>query len=71
MTTYIYETIPSNPSEKPRYYEIKQNMTDLPLFKHPETGEQIRRVVVGGLGALKKGQAENSGGQCCGPSGCC
>ena len=26
MTTYVYETIPAKPGEKPRYFEIKQNM---------------------------------------------
>lgn len=70
MTTYVYETIPDKISEKPKYYQIKQNMTDLALFRHPETGEQIRRVVVGGIGILKKGQ-DNSSNSCCGPSGCC
>lgn len=71
MTTYVYETIPSAPGEKPRYYEIKQNMNDLPLFTHPDTGEQIRRVVLGGLGVLKKGETGDAGGPCCGQSGCC
>jgi predicted nucleic acid-binding Zn ribbon protein len=72
MTTYIYETVPVNPDEKPKYYEIKQRMTDLPLFQHPETGEQIRRVVVGGLGVLQKGKASSSSsGHSCGSPGCC
>ena len=49
MTTYVYETIPGKEGEKPRYFEIKQSMNDKPLTQHPETGEPIRRVVLGGL----------------------
>ena len=52
MTTYVYETIPQKHGEEPRYFEIKQNMNDQPLTKHPETGESIRRVVLGGFGVL-------------------
>lgn len=75
MTTYVYETIPSKAGEKPRYFEIKQGMSDAPLTKHPETGEAIRRVVLGGFGVLSSGKssspAPSSGGSCCGPScGC-
>ena len=75
MTTYVYETIPSKAGEKPRYHEIKQSMKDEPLTKHPETGEPIRRVVLGGFGVLSSGksggQTPASGGACCGPScGC-
>ena len=70
MTTYVYETIPKKSGEKPRYFEIKQSMKDAPLSKHPETGEPIRRVVLGGFGTLSsKGSSE--GGSSCGPScGC-
>ena len=71
MTTYVYETIPSKSGEKPRYFEIKQGMSDAPLTKHPETGEAIRRVVLGGFGVLssgKAGGASSSGDSCCGPS---
>ena len=75
MTTYVYETIPQKGGEKPRYFEIKQSMNDEPLTKHPETGEPIRRVVLGGFGVLSSGKAENpspsTGSSCCGPScGC-
>jgi hypothetical protein len=50
-------------------------MNDKPLTKHPETGEPIRRVVLGGFGVLSSGKAESSspstGTSCCGPScGC-
>ena len=72
MTTYVYETVPQKAGQKPRYFEIKQSMQDAPLTKHPETGEAIRRVVLGGFGVLSSGKAAdqsspaNSG---CGP-GC-
>ena len=52
MTTYVYETIPDQPGVKPRYFEIKQGMKDAALTQHPETGEPIRRVVLGGFGVL-------------------
>ncbi len=77
MTTYVYETIPSKAGEKPRYFEIKQNMNAKPLTKHPETGEPIRRVVLGGFGTLSSripvdwAGKDSSGGSCCGGSGCC
>ena len=72
MTTYVYETIPSKSGEKPRYFEIKQNMNAAALKKHPETGETIRRVVLGGFGTLSSKPAGNSGSACgCGPGGCC
>jgi predicted nucleic acid-binding Zn ribbon protein len=75
MTTYVYETIPSKAGEKPRYHEIKQSMKDSPLTKHPETGEPIRRVVLGGFGVLSSGksggQSTPARGSGCGPScGC-
>jgi predicted nucleic acid-binding Zn ribbon protein len=70
VTTYVYETTPSKPGEKPRYFEIKQSMNAAALKKHPETGEPIRRVVLGGFGTLSSKPAGNSG-SACGPScGC-
>ena len=76
MTTYVYETIPQKAGEKPRYFEIRQNMKDTPLTKHPETAEPIRRVVLGGYGVLKSGgsaeKPKSSEGNCgCGSAGCC
>ncbi len=70
MTTYVYETLPAKKSEKPRHFEIRQSMKDAPLTKHPETGEPIKRVILGGFGLLQKGKpspATPKGG--CG-SGC-
>ncbi len=73
MTTYVYETIPSKTGEKPRYFEIKQTMNAKPLTKHPETGEPIRRVVLGGFGLLTSRVPVDfsGGGGCSGGSGCC
>jgi len=75
MTTYIYETLPAKKGEKVRHYEIRQSMKEPALSVHPETGEAIRRVVVGGYGILKSAQpapraASPTGGHSCG-SGCC
>lgn len=69
MTTYVYETIPPKSGAKPRYFEFKQNMNDAPLTKHPETGEPIRRVVLGGFGVLSSKPSSGNSGSSCGP-GC-
>jgi hypothetical protein len=74
MTTYVYETIPQKPGGKPRYFEIKQNMSDKPLTKHPDSGEAFRRVVLGGYGVLSsapKKSSANTDGSCCGGTDCC
>jgi len=76
MTTYVYETIPKKAGETVRHFEIRQSMKDAALTKHPETGEAIRRVVVGGYGILKSGEpapraaAPSGGHSCCGGCGC-
>jgi predicted nucleic acid-binding Zn ribbon protein len=71
MTTYVYETIPSKAGEKPRYFEFKQSMSAAPLTKHPETGEPIRRLVLGGFGLLSSKATNSDSGGGCGPScGC-
>jgi predicted nucleic acid-binding Zn ribbon protein len=71
MTAYVYETIPGKPDEKPRYFEFKQSMSDAPYAKHPETGEPIRRVVLGGFGVLSSKPPTGTSGSCCGPTcGC-
>jgi arsenite-transporting ATPase len=72
MTTYVYEPVRPKSSKKPRYFEIKQNMEDKPLKKHPETGEPIRRVVLGGFGVLSSKPTTTKSkppGSSCGP-GC-
>jgi predicted nucleic acid-binding Zn ribbon protein len=69
MTTYVYETVPQRPEEKPQHFEFAQNMTDPPLTKHPETGVPVRRVIIGGYGVLKKDAGASSNPGQCGP-GC-
>ncbi|MEP6670340.1 MAG: zinc ribbon domain-containing protein [Chthoniobacter sp.] len=73
MPTYLYETIPASCCEEPKHYEIQQGTTDALLTHHPETGEPIKRVVLGGYGAAKADEpsASADGGCGCGPSGCC
>jgi len=71
--TYLYETIPLRAGDQPRHYEIQQGMNDAPLTRHPQTGEAIRRVILGGWGVFTaKSGGDSKAGDCgCGPSGCC
>jgi predicted nucleic acid-binding Zn ribbon protein len=55
MATYVYETIPKNPKERPRRFEVEQKMSDRPLKKDPKTGEPVRRIIVGGSGLVTHG----------------
>jgi predicted nucleic acid-binding Zn ribbon protein len=55
MATYIYETIPKNPKEKPRRFEIEQKMSESALTKDPQTGQPVRRVITGGSGIVSHG----------------
>jgi hypothetical protein len=55
MATYVYETIPNDPKEKPRRFEFEQKMSDPPLKVEPETGLPVRRVIVGGSGLVTHG----------------
>ena len=52
MATYVYETIPRTPEETPERFELVQSMKASPLQKHPETGQPVRRVVMGGYGLI-------------------
>lgn len=52
MTTYVYETIPQQPGEKPARFEVQQSIKDAPLTRHPETGAPVRRVISGGYGFI-------------------
>jgi len=76
MATYVYETIPSDPSEQPETFEIQQSMKDAPLKTHPVTGVPVRRVISGGFGFVSKGGASPvsaprpSGGGCGSGCGC-
>jgi hypothetical protein len=55
MATYVYETIPVNPKDRPRRFEVEQKMSDPPLEKDPKTGLPVRRVIVGGSGLVTHG----------------
>lgn len=55
MATYVYETIPKNPKDKPRRFEVEQKMSDPPLKVEPKTGVPVRRVIVGGSGLVTHG----------------
>lgn len=50
MPIYVYETIPEKHGDSVRRYEIFQRMKDDALRVHPETGEPIRRMMIGGVG---------------------
>lgn len=50
MPIYVYETVPQEPGAPVRRYEIFQKMKDAALEMHPDTGERIRRVMIGGVG---------------------
>lgn len=76
MATYVYETIPQKPGAKTRRFELQQSMKDEPLKTHPETGEPVRRVIVGGFGFIDSGKSKakapvTAAGHSCGAScGC-
>ena len=55
MATYVYETIPTKPNDKPRRFEVEQKMSDPPLTKDPKTGRPVRRVIIGGSGIITHG----------------
>ena len=55
MATYVYETIPKNPKEKPRRFEVEQKMSEPALTKDPKTGRPVRRVIIGGSGIVTHG----------------
>lgn len=67
MPTYIYETIPESCCADPKHYEINQGETDAPLTHHPETGEAIKRVLLGGKELIKQDESDS----CCSGTGCC
>ena len=55
MATYIYETIPKNPKDKPRRFEVEQKMSEPALTRDPKTGLPVRRVITGGSGIVTHG----------------
>ena len=50
MPTYVYETIPADPADKPRRFEVFQRMNDAALTRDPESGEPVRKIITGGIG---------------------
>jgi predicted nucleic acid-binding Zn ribbon protein len=72
MATYVYETVPLQPSESPRRFEVVQSMKDAPLTRHPDTGEPVRRVITGGYGLMGVGtKAAESAPAPCAPGCAC
>ena len=55
MATYLYETIPKNPKQKPRRFEVVQKMSDPALKTDPESGLPVRRIITGGSGWITHG----------------
>jgi predicted nucleic acid-binding Zn ribbon protein len=55
MATYVYETIPNEPNEQPRRFEVQQKMSDPPLTTDPQTGQPVRRIIIGGSGLVTHG----------------
>lgn len=60
MATYIYETIPEQPGESARRFEVVQSMKDAPLMRDPATGARVRRVISGGYGLMGVGDKSGS-----------
>lgn len=60
MPTYVYETIPAQPGVEPKTFEVRQSMHDAALTHHPETGEPVRRVILGGYGIIGAGKGDRS-----------
>lgn len=74
MPTYVYETIPQFADEQPKRFEIRQSMKDNALTQHPDSGQPIRRIPIGGTGLMGgSGPASvggSSGGSCGTGCGC-
>ncbi len=71
MPTYLYETIPTDSNGTPRRFEYVQSMRDDLLQFDPETGEPVRRIITGGLGAHTGNSAEpGAHGGGCGSHAC-
>lgn len=70
MPIYVYQTIPETVGEKPTYFEFQQSIKDPAFTVHPETGEPIRRVMLGGFGILSSTGGRRSQSTC-GPGCAC
>ncbi|MBI2515651.1 MAG: zinc ribbon domain-containing protein [Opitutae bacterium] len=71
MATYVYETVPPRPGETPRRFEVVQSMKDIPLTRHPDTGEPVRRVITGGYGLMGVGEKTPPAAAPCSPGCAC
>jgi len=70
MPTYVYETVPQFEGDLPKRFEIKHSMKDAALTQHPDSGQPVRRVPVGGTGMMGSSSAGRaSSGASCG-TGC-
>lgn len=71
MPTYVYETIPRTEDEQPKRFEIRQSMKDDALTHHPDSGQPVRRVPIGGTGVMggSVGSSSSSGGSSGGSCG--
>lgn len=73
MPTYVYETIPQFEGDLPKRFEIRQSMKDDALTQHPDSGQPVRRVPIGGTGVMggsSAGSSAPSGGSCGSGCGC-
>ncbi|MBP82755.1 MAG: hypothetical protein CMO61_02785 [Verrucomicrobiales bacterium] len=71
MPTYVYETIPEDPSEGVIQFEIKQSIKDDALSTHPETGVPVKRVISGGISIMPRKGGASEGESCCSGGSCC
>jgi len=72
MPTYVYETIPQVEGEPTKRFEVRQSMKDAALTQHPDSGQPVRRVPVGGTGFMGASStaSSSSGGSCGTGCGC-
>jgi predicted nucleic acid-binding Zn ribbon protein len=72
MPTYIYETIPQFEGDQPKRFEVKQSMKYSALTQHPDSGQPVRRVPIGGTGVMggSSSNQASSGGSCGTGCGC-
>lgn len=73
MPTYVYETIPQFEGDVPKRFEIRQSMKDDALTQHPDSGQPVRRVPIGGTGVMgssSTGGSASNGASCGSGCGC-
>jgi predicted nucleic acid-binding Zn ribbon protein len=70
MPTYVYETLPADPTQTHRRFEVKQSMKDNALTHDPESGLPVRRVLGANINFLAPDNTgSTSSGAACG-TGC-